>query len=122
MKAFRANFVLINHGILWSPDASQAAPRMLHDLYLPTERRFDPLHETTLLVSTIGPDQLQPRKAVFEQREQKFPAIIILDIGFMHQHLHDQAIGIDEQMPLAAFDFFAAIVAAKPPFWLVFTD
>ncbi len=95
---------------------------MLHDLYLPAERLFDPLNETPLLVSTIGPDQLQPRKAVCERREQEFPAVIILDIGFMHQHLHDQAIGIDEQMPLAAFDLFAAIVAAEPPFWLVFTD
>jgi hypothetical protein len=36
--------------------------------------------------------------------------------------MHDQSIRVDEQMALAAFDLFAAIVTARPPFWLVFTD
>jgi hypothetical protein len=41
---------------------------------------------------------------------------MILDVGFMHQHMQDHPIGIDEQVPLAPFDLFAAIVATKPPF------
>ncbi len=47
---------------------------------------------------------------------------MILDVGLVHQHAHDQPDGIDEQMPLATFHALAAIIAAPPPFWLVFTD
>jgi hypothetical protein len=40
----------------------------------------------------------------------------------MDQHVQQQAVAIYQDMPLAAFHFFAAVVAAEPPFWLVFTD
>jgi hypothetical protein len=74
---------------------------MLHHLHLPAKRRFDPLDEATLLVRTIGPDETQTGKAVRERGEQGFAALMILDVGLLHQHAHDQPEGIDEQMPLA---------------------
>ena len=40
----------------------------------------------------------------------------------MHQDVHQQAVGIHQDVPLAAFHFLTPIVAAQPPFWLVFTD
>ena len=41
---------------------------------------------------------------------------MILDIGLVDKGVHDQPIGIDEDMPLAPFDFLAAVIAASPPF------
>ena len=95
---------------------------MFHDLDIPPQRRPDPLVEALLLVSTIGPDQLQTRKEPLERRKQAFAAAVVLDIGFMDEHMQDQPIRIDEQVALAAFDLFAPIVAASPPFCVVFTD
>jgi hypothetical protein len=74
------------------------------------------------LYATHGPDQLEPRKATLERPEELFATVMILDVGFMDQHACDQPRGIHEQMPLAPFHALAAIVAAPPPFWLVFTD
>jgi hypothetical protein len=76
----------------------------------------------TLLVRTIGPDQLEPRKASLEWPEQFFAAVMILNVGLVHQHAHDQPGGIDEQVPDASFHALAAVVAAPPPISLVFTD
>jgi hypothetical protein len=45
MEATRPDLLPINHGILWGPDPSKAAPGMFDDLHLPAERRFDPLDE-----------------------------------------------------------------------------
>jgi hypothetical protein len=42
--------------------------------------------------------------------------VVILEVGLVHQHVHDQPIGIDEQVALAAFHLFSAIIPAKPPF------
>jgi hypothetical protein len=75
-----------------------------------------------LLVGAIHPDELEPWEAALEGDEQEFAALLVLNIGFMHQHVHQQAVGIDQDVPLAPFHFFAAVVAAPPPFWLVFTD
>jgi hypothetical protein len=47
---------------------------------------------------------------------------MILKISLMHEYMHDQPIGVDEQVPLATFDLLAAVVTAPPPFWLVFAD
>jgi len=44
-----ADLLPIDFHPLFNPDASQAAPRMLHDLHLPTERRFDPLDKAAFL-------------------------------------------------------------------------
>ena len=100
----------------------QAAPGMFHDLYLPVERFFDPLAEAFLLVSALGPDQLETRKDSFQRCKQELATASNLNIGLMHQHLQDQPIRIDQQVASAFFDFFAAIVAAKPPISLVFPD
>ena len=63
---------------------------MFHDLDLPPQRRLDPLAEAFLLVSTIGPDQLETRKDLGERRKQAFAAAVVLDVGLMNQDLQDQ--------------------------------
>ena len=95
---------------------------MFHNLDLPSQRRLDPLVEAFLLVAAIGPDQLQTREIPFEWRKQALAATVVLDVGFMDERMHNQPIGIDKQVALAAFDLFAPIVAASPPFCVVFTD
>ena len=95
---------------------------MFHDLDIPSERFLDPRVEAFLLVSAISPDQLEPREDRLERQQQAFAAAVVLDVGFMHQHAQNQSIRIDEQVALAAFDVFATVVAADPPFCVVFTD
>ncbi len=95
---------------------------MVHDLDLPPQLGLDPLAEAFLLVSAIGPDQLEPSKAVLERREQELAPVSVLNGGFLHQHVQDQPSGIDQQMALTPLDLLAAVVAAAPPFCVVFTD
>jgi hypothetical protein len=45
-----------------------------------------------------------------------------LDIGGMHNEGQDQAHGVYDDVPLAALDLLAGVVAAGPPFSAVFTD
>src|SRR5438552_6094545 len=87
---------------------------MFHDLDLPSQRRLDPLAEAFLLVAAISPDQLETRKDLGERRKQPFAAAVVLDVGFMDEHVHYQPGRIDQQVTLAAFDFFPAIVATNP--------
>lgn len=116
MKATGADLLPINDRILWGQDSSQSAPGMFHDLHLRAERGFDPLDEAAFLVGAIRPDELESRQAVCEGFQQQFAALMILDIGLMHQHLQEQPIGVDKQVALASFDLFPIIVAARPPF------
>ena len=57
-----------------------------------------------------------------EDVEELFRSIAILHAGSRHHHRQDQPEGIDEDMSLAAFDLFARIIAADPPFSVVLTD
>ena len=122
MKAAGADLLPIDHCILGSPDASQAAPGMFHNLDVPSQLRLDPLAEAFLLVCAIRPDQLETRKDPFERCKQALAAAVVLDVGFMHEYMQDQPIGIDQQVALAPLDLLAAIVTASPPFCVVFTD
>lgn len=49
-------------------------------------------------------------------------SVSILHIGRVDPHAHQQALRIDDQVPLAARDFLARVVASGPPFSVVFTD
>ena len=104
MKAARSDLLPIDHRILWGPDTSQAAPGMVHNLDVPSQLRLDPLAEAFLLVAAIGPDQLEPWKGLFERREPEPAAAVILDVGFMNQHVQDQSHGIDQPVALAPLD------------------
>ncbi len=55
VKAAGPDLLPIDDGVLWSPDAAQAAPRMLHNLHVPAQRLFDPLDEAALLVRDSRP-------------------------------------------------------------------
>jgi hypothetical protein len=95
---------------------------MFDNLDLPAQRDLDPLDKAAFVVSAIGPDQLETWKALSERREQVFATIVVLKTGLVHELVHDQTVGIHQDMALAAFDLLASVIAAPPPFWLVFTD
>lgn len=122
MKTTGTDLLPINHGIFRCPDPSQATPRVFDNFHLPAQGVFDPLGEASLVIAAIRPDQLKTRETPLQRFEQEFSAVIVLNTGFMHQDVEDQSGGIDKQMPLATLDLFAAVIAAKPPFWLVLTD
>lgn len=75
----------------------------LNDLQAPTEGLPDPrLQRPT--VPSICPDQVQPwegGRRWLERRQQPPRAPAIRDVGRMHQRLHDQAEGINEQVAFA---------------------
>jgi len=48
------------------------------------------------LYATHGPNELEPREATLERPEELFATVMILDIGLMDQHAHDQPGGIHE--------------------------
>ena len=95
---------------------------MGHNLDGPAQFGLDPLGKAAALVATMRPDQVEPGKDPAQRSQQHFAALLVLDVGFMHQHLQDQASGLDQDVTLAPLDLLAAVVAAPPPFWLVLTD
>ena len=58
---------------------------MFDDLDVPPQLRLDPLAEAFLLVTALGPDQLQTGEDSLERCKQELATASVLDIGFMHQ-------------------------------------
>src|SRR4051812_27074140 len=98
MEATGTDLLPIDHRIFRRPDPSQATPGMFDDLDLPAEGLFDPLDKATLLVRAIGPDQLETREAAPQRSKQQSSAVVVLDVGLMHQHMQHQSIPVDEQL------------------------
>ena len=80
--------------------------------------------EARPLISAIGVE-LQKKGIEAEQGgHEKHAAIAILDVRGMHDGVHQEALRVDENVPLLAFDLLARIVAmriVKPPFSALFT-
>src|SRR5438093_9015129 len=73
-------------------------------------------------IGAVGPKDAQPRQASPHLLQQGLGRIAILHIGGEHRQSPDQAQRIDEQMPLAASDFFPASYPRSPPASVVLTD
>jgi hypothetical protein len=73
-------------------------------------------------VSSIGPDQLEPRELSDQLGQHQLGPVAVLDMGGMHDDGQKQAQGVYDNVPLAPFDLLAGVVAARPPFSAVFTD
>jgi hypothetical protein len=61
----------------------------------------------TAICEQLAHEGIEPEQG----RDQQHTTIAILDVGRMHDGVHQQALGIDQNMPLLAVDFFACIVA-----------
>ena len=81
--------------------------------------------ESGALISAIGVE-IEKEGIKAEQRcHHQHAAVAILDIGGMDEGVHQEALRVDENMPLLALDLLARIVAvrvdARPPFSALFT-
>ncbi len=81
--------------------------------------------EARSLISAIGVE-LQEKGIEAEQGcHQKHAAVAILDIVSVYDGVHQEALRIDENVPLLALDLLARVIAmridATPPFSALFT-
>jgi hypothetical protein len=72
-------------------------------------------------VTPDWPNKLQPRKAGDQPGEYLFGSITILDPGRMDHHDQKQTKDVDDYMTLTTQDALARVIAADPPFSVVFT-
>ena len=72
------------------------------------------------LIAAIGIELQQEREEPEQRRHHQDAAVAILNIGGVHDGVHQQALRIDEDMPLLALDLLARIIAVRidagPPF------
>src|SRR3954453_7197361 len=100
--------------------------RALHDVkgHAPQDL-FDRTSELRSLVSAIGVELHQKRIAREEHGHQPNAPVAILDMGGVHDRVHQQALRVDEKVTLLAVDPFTRIIARRvdrgPPFSALFT-
>src|SRR4051812_12428743 len=100
--------------------------RALHDFKVHAPQDLlDRTSELRSLVSAIGVELHQKRIAREEHGHQPNAPVAILDMGGVHDRVHQQALRVDEKVTLLAFDPFTRIIARRvdrgPPFSALFT-
>ena len=92
----------------------------LHDLDRPITGAGDESTHLRPGVAAVGNDTLDERKTPPSLPQQRFGAVLVLDVGGMDIDVQQQALRIDEDVALATEDFFPGIVAGwverAPPF------
>jgi hypothetical protein len=90
---------------------------------LDIEARQNPFHralELRSLAACVSVELDQEREGAKQARHDERTAVAILDVGGMHESVHQQALRIDKDMSLLALDLLARIVAGRidagPPF------
>ncbi len=77
------------------------------------------------LIGAVGEQFCQEWKQTKQCRDQRQPAIAILNVGGGDQAVQQQALGIDQNMALFSLDQLACIEAVRidegPPFSALFT-
>jgi hypothetical protein len=98
-----------------------AVQRTLDDLKQPATEGACPLHKLSS-ISPVGPNQLEPRESPHQFRKHQLGSITVLDVGSVDHYRKQQSQGIHHNMALTARHLLARVVAARPPFSVVFTD
>ena len=78
----------------------------MNDFKNPMANTMNPFDQLAT-VTTIGPDQFQPRQPPLQMGQQQFRSVPILNAGNMNNHAEHQSQRINNQMPLRAVDFFS---------------
>jgi len=77
------------------------------------------------VIGAVGEQLPQEGKQAAQGREQREAAVAILNVGGGDEAVQEQALGIDQNMPLLALDQLARVEAvridARPPFSAPFT-
>jgi hypothetical protein len=80
--------------------------------------------ECCALISAISVELQKEGVETEQRRHQEHAAVAILDVCGVHDSVHQEALRIDENVPLLALDLLARIVAmwdVEPPFSALFT-
>ena len=75
--------------------------------------RFHRALELRPLIAAVGIKLDQERKAPNKLAIQQRAAVAILDVGGVHDGVHQQALRIDQDVPLLTLDLLACIVAVR---------
>src|SRR6516225_3888658 len=107
-------------------DEAFCAAQSLDDLEVDARQNaFHRALEFRPLIAAVGVELKQEWEGAEQGRHQQRPAVAILDIGGMHDRMHQQALRINEDVSLLALDLLARIVArrigAGPPFSALLT-
>src|SRR6185369_9991085 len=94
--------------------------RSFHNLQNPGSEFFRPIHQLPR-VSTVSPDLLQTRKTGTQLLQNQLGSIPVLNIRRMNNKIHNQPQRVDDEVPLAAFDFLPRVVPSGAPFSVVLT-
>ena len=73
-------------------------------------------------VGRISPDQLRSREPAQQLGQYQPGSIPVLDVGDVNHYREEQPGGIHYDVALAPRHLFARVIAARPPFSVVFTD
>ena len=92
----------------------------LHNTEHPAGKGLRPLDQLAS-IATVGPDQPQPAKTIFELRQHQRGPVPVLNVSRMHHDSQQQPERIHRQVTLASSRFFAGIVAPRAPFSVVLT-
>jgi len=83
------------------------------------------LCRNAMICSSVGVEFKQKRIEAEQSGHEQHAAVAILNVGPMHDGVHQQALRVDEDMALFAFDLFARVEAVRidagPPFSALFT-
>ena len=92
-----------------------------HHLQQPSASRPSPRDQLTG-IGGVSPDDLEPREPAQQSGQHQLGSVPVLDTGGMHHHREEQPRGVHYDMALASRHPFARVIAARPPFSVVFTD
>ena len=116
----------VRRSSVWEHDEACGLTGSLDDLDV--EVRQNPFYralELRPLVAAVGIELDQERIDAEQARHQQRAAVAVLDVGGVHDGVQQQALRIDENVPLLALDLLACIVARRidrrPPFSALLT-
>lgn len=85
----------------------------------------NPFLEDRSLIGAVAEEFFQERIETEQGRHQQKTTIPVLNIRWMNDRMHQQALRIDEDMSFLAFDLLAGVIAIRintdPPFSALFT-
>jgi Transposase IS116/IS110/IS902 family len=81
------------------------------DFGLPAQKVFDP-RDKRPCVAVIGKQMAQARETSDELLQEQACSVAVADVGSMHQDRQDQALRVNQEVPLATQDFFPEVCAA----------
>ena len=90
------------------------------DVQRPTAERFGPFDQLAR-VAAIGPDFFQSRINAAKFLEHELRPVAVLHVRRVYHDGQNQPQRIDNDVPLAAVDLLARVVAARSPFSVVLT-